>query len=134
MAAPKGDYTPKSGPLAGRTFHMQPGDAPTAPYNRYQQARAEALGFEGYSQERREIHEPIFKHLENRMIAVQGISRAEARRQVHASGVMRERKYAARQGSRGYDQYADRKAAAVEWAIDEGLYDSGSDAADEIPY
>lgn len=53
MAAPSGStYTPKSGPLAGRTFTAPPGAPKTAAYNQYQQARAKALGFSGYRQER----------------------------------------------------------------------------------
>lgn len=52
MAAPRGDYTPKSGPLAGQTFRMQPGDKPTSPYNRYQNARAQALGYQSYPKQR----------------------------------------------------------------------------------
>lgn len=51
MAAPRGaTYTPRSGPLAGRTFVGIPGTSQA--YNRYQQARAHTLGFSGYRQER----------------------------------------------------------------------------------
>lgn len=46
-----GTYTPKSGPLAGQLFTGTPGT--TQAYNRYQQARARALGFSTYTEQRR---------------------------------------------------------------------------------
>lgn len=46
-----GTYTPKSGPLAGQTFTGAPGTSQG--YNLYQQARARALGFLSYGEERR---------------------------------------------------------------------------------
>jgi hypothetical protein len=52
VASPRGAYTPKSGPLAGQTFELRPGDSPTSPYTRYQSARAQALGYQDYRQER----------------------------------------------------------------------------------
>jgi len=62
MAAPRGDfYSPKSGPLAGMIFRGTPGTSQA--YNRYQQARAHALGFSSYSQERRTRQSSIFKNL-----------------------------------------------------------------------
>lgn len=57
MPAPKGvTYTPKSGPLAGRTFVGTAGT--TQAYNRYQQARARVLGFSGYAEQRRVMNTP----------------------------------------------------------------------------
>lgn len=52
MAAPKGPYTPKSGPLAGQTFET---------YYRYQNRRAkEVLGFQGgYSEQRKVMSTPF---------------------------------------------------------------------------
>jgi|GraSoiStandDraft_4_1057263.scaffolds.fasta_scaffold00709_6 hypothetical protein len=62
MAAPRGAaYTPKSGPLAGRTFVGTPGT--TQAYNRYQQARARALGASSYSEERRIRQIPEYRAL-----------------------------------------------------------------------
>jgi len=62
MAAPKGaSYTPKSGPLAGRTFVGTPGSSQA--YNRYQAARSRALGFGNYTQERAARQSPRFKQL-----------------------------------------------------------------------
>jgi hypothetical protein len=60
MAAPRGAvYAPKSGPLAGRVFMGQEGT--TQAYNRYQQARAKALGFSNYRQERIARQSPVYK-------------------------------------------------------------------------
>ncbi len=54
MAAPRGPYTaPANSPIAGTVFTSLPGDAPTAPYNRYLQARAKALGFSNYSDQKK---------------------------------------------------------------------------------
>lgn len=54
MAAPRGRYVAgKNSPFPGRIFAIQPNDAPTAPYNRYLQTRAQTLGFSGYSEQRR---------------------------------------------------------------------------------
>lgn len=62
MAAPKGaTYAPKSGPLAGMTFVGTPGTSQA--YNRYQQARAHALGFSSYSHQRTVQRSSIFKGL-----------------------------------------------------------------------
>lgn len=61
MAAPKNaTYVPKSGPLAGQVFTGMPGTSQA--YNQYQQARARALGFSGYREERqiREVSRGIF--------------------------------------------------------------------------
>jgi len=62
MAAPRGaSYSPKTGILAGRIFTGTPGT--TQAYNRYQQARAHALGFSSYSHQRQVSKSSIFKGL-----------------------------------------------------------------------
>jgi hypothetical protein len=62
MPAPRGDrYIPKSGPLMGRIFTGTPGT--TQAYNRYQQARAHALGFSSYRHQRQVQQSPIFRGL-----------------------------------------------------------------------
>ena len=125
MPAPRGVYTPSTGPLAGRSFST---------YFQYQQARAQALGFTSYSEERRISSRPIFRHLENRLISVQGIGRYAARAMLAQQEFTRAPAEVRRFGYRGLDSYADRKRAAIAWAMDEGLYDDGRDAADDIPY
>lgn len=62
MAAPRGPvYQPRSGPLAGLTFTGTPGTSQA--YNRYQQARAHALGFSSYSHQRQVQKGSVFKGL-----------------------------------------------------------------------
>lgn len=54
MASPRGEYTPKSGPLKGQTFTS---------YYRYQDTRAKSiLGFHGgYTQERKAKETPKYR-------------------------------------------------------------------------
>ncbi len=62
MAAPRvAAYSPKTGILAGFTFTGTPGT--TQAYNRYQQARAHALGFSSYREQRATARSSIFKNL-----------------------------------------------------------------------
>lgn len=135
MPSPRGrEYTPTRGPFAGRTFVAPEGR--TSGYFAYQQALARYQGFSGYSGERRALRDDMFRVLESRYRAVHGVSTAEARRAVR--GLLRDesrsrgnlapgdRRYTAAQGA--------RKHRAIEWAMDNGLYDTGDDAADEIPY
>lgn len=62
MAAPRGaTFTAKSGPLAGLTFTGSEGTSQA--YNRYQQARAHALGFSSYRHQRTVQKGSIFKGL-----------------------------------------------------------------------
>lgn len=62
MAAPKaGTFTARTGPLAGLTFTGTPGTSQA--YNRYQQARAHALGFSSYSHQRQVQRGSVFKGL-----------------------------------------------------------------------
>lgn len=60
MAAPKGTrFVAKSGPLAGIIFEGTAGT--TQAYNKYQKARAIALGFSSYSAQRRVTASPEYK-------------------------------------------------------------------------
>lgn len=80
MAAPKGaSYTPRSGPLAGRTFVGTPGT--TQAYNRYQQARSRALGLSSYAEERQVRQIPEFRALLQQEYHISGENVPRARRQ-----------------------------------------------------
>jgi len=114
MVAPKGQYTPSRGPAAGQTFRS---------YFAYQQARAVAQGFTSYSAERRAIIDPMFRALESRMRSVGGQSQGSARNSV--------RQFMATQSR---SASGSRKHNAIKWGMDQGLWDSGDDAADDIPY
>lgn len=62
MAAPRvGSYSPKSGVLAGRIFLGAPGT--TQAYNRYQDARAQVLGFANYRDQRQAAKSSVFRGL-----------------------------------------------------------------------
>lgn len=83
MAAPRGPYTPRSGPLAGQTFYGRTAAA-TAGYQEYQAARAQALyGFRTYGQERAAAetssHEAMFRVVAGTMRA-NGASSQDIRR------------------------------------------------------
>src|SRR5262245_45685860 len=132
MVAPKGEYTPKRGPFAGRTFPSYS----SGPGN-YQDVRAQWLGFSGYSEERRVIIQPPFKALEARFREVHGVGMYTARRtlgqhwraelspadqRLHTDPS----RYSTAGGSRKHDTIA--------MAMRMGLYDSGDDARDDIPY
>lgn len=118
MAAPKGrTYTPTRGPLAGITFTAPEGLK--SGYYAYQQARSQLLGFQrGYQQERVYTRDPVSMKLEQRLRSATGLTRAQARQRVAATGFNRK--------SNGQN--------VVRWAIDEGLFDYGDDAADYIYY
>lgn len=118
MPAPKGQITLSRGPFAGQTFPS---------YYAYQNARAVAQGFSGYTRgpnpEKTAIHDPMFKVLEARMRSVGGTSAGTARNTV--------RQFMATQSHSGSGA---RKHNAIRWGMDQGLWDDGDDAADEVPY
>jgi hypothetical protein len=126
MASPKGQYTPRSGSLAGITFRS---------YFAYQQSRAQSLGFGSYSEQRRVMGISVVQTLRDRAMSVGDMTRTEATRAV--SQWWRAQDYhgrSARPGAPHSGAQGLRKRAAIAWAVDNGLYDDGDDAAEEVPY
>lgn len=90
MAAPKGaSYSPKSGPLAGLIFTGTPGTSQA--YNRYQQARAKALGFSNYGHQRQAQKSSVFKGLVTTFMQKSGSNRPTNAHREEALRVLGER-------------------------------------------
>jgi hypothetical protein len=115
MPAPRGAYTPRSGILAGRSFSS---------YYHYQNARAQALGFSSYANERTEKQAPMFQALYHRAVA-SGMGRTAAVSRV--GQFMRQSSHRTSSGLRKHD--------AIKMAIDEGWVDDyDMDSDDWSPY
>ena len=149
MAAPRGaTYTPKRGPLAGRTFAAPAGrTAPTAAYNAYQNALA-AYKTGGrattYAQQRRQEDRGLIATITNFIQAHGGDSRTEAREKAREFW-QDEPYHGPTQPAAGPSgkhpnpggQWAQRKRRVMVWLYDEGYLSSAQDhfdAWDEIDY
>ena len=123
MVAPKGAYTPKSGPLAGQRFSS---------YSRYQTARAHALGFPSYSRERTAKLNPLFTVVRERAIA-RGESRNSAIR--NANRIVSDmRQPKGREGAHTGTPRGREMREIIKQLVDEGYYDTGQEAADDLFY
>lgn len=114
------------GPLVGQRFSTK---------WEYQQARAQALGFSTYGQERGAKTNPLFTVAFERARSVKGESRADAiqtaNRIVGPTRIAKGKPgaYGAQAHPRGVEM-----SRIIAQMVNEGLYDTGDDAADDLFY
>lgn len=147
MPAPRGDYTPKSGPLAGQTFRAT--GAPTSGYNAYQNALARIKSggsYSTYAQQRKAEGGGAMRSIVS-FIQARGESKGEAReraREAYLSQTYRGPSVPA-MGSAGIQRGGRdanpsqrmRKHQIMKWLADNGYINSDADrddAWDNIDY
>lgn len=137
MVAPKGrTYTPTRGPLAGQTFRA-PANArgETAAYNAYQNALARHYGAPSYGALKTQRVNPLYVVAFERARDAKGQTRYEAhataRRIIGNTRIPKSAPgaYGAAAHPRGQEM-----RRIIRDLMDEGLYDTGDEAADEMFY
>jgi len=124
--AKRGPYTPRSGPLAGTQYTS---------YYRYQVARAQQMGYQGYGAQRKVEGLSIVQSMIDLAMQKGGLDRYQASRDIRQWYQGQSYKgRGARQGTLHSERQGGRKANAIAYAVDQGWFDSGDDAADYIDY